>query len=168
MQPRREAQLRFLAELAPLKLPLFLIGGIAEDALLGHVISRQRADVDFLVEESSWETVQAQLEPLGAVGFEPRFVGPDGRALAFASHNDELEVEVWLCRPAFRGCAVVLPGRDAADGRRAFFELQLGADTFLFPAAVLEDVSVQTVSPLALTLLRLTSAQTRGDLERRR
>jgi hypothetical protein len=41
---RHEAQLGLLAKLASLKLPLFLMGGFAEDALLGQEITRERAE----------------------------------------------------------------------------------------------------------------------------
>jgi hypothetical protein len=73
---------------------------------------------------------------------------------------------VWLTTRLTDGYAIVLPG-DASTEGSTFFRLRLPADTFQFPNTTLEGVFVQTISPLALSLFRATSAQTRGDPQKR-
>ncbi len=64
----------------------------------------------------------------------------------------------WWPPPPATSPAQAPPGR---------FRLLLPADTFAHPAASLDGVPVQTVSPLALYQLRATSALTRSVGEKR-
>ena len=72
--PSAQAYVQLLRELAPLK-HVFLIGGFAEDALLHHEITRDRSDLDLLVEAGLWDVLQAQLLGLGITRFEPCVAG---------------------------------------------------------------------------------------------
>jgi len=138
------------------------MGGFAEDALLHHEITRDRADLDLLVERENWPELQDQLGAVGLGKFEPLLCGPAGKPLGFVSRERVIPVEVWLAIPQADRYTLLLPG-----DRSRFFRLTLPADTFTFPRTTLNGVSLQTVSPLALCLLRATSAQTRGDAKKR-
>ena len=165
LRSSRRAYLQLMRELAPLR-HLFLMGGFAEDALLDHKITRDRSDLDLLVEFDLWNMVLTQLHGVGIARFEPLFSGPAGNPLAFGSIDRGFKVEVWLTTRLTDGYAIVLPGEASIKGS-SFFRLRLPADTFQFPNTTLEGVFVQTISPLALSLLRATSAQTRGDSQKR-
>jgi hypothetical protein len=56
------------------------MGGFAEDALLDHEITRDRSDLDLLVEVGSWNVLLAQLQGLGIARFEPLFSGRANRS----------------------------------------------------------------------------------------
>ncbi|HLF79142.1 MAG TPA: hypothetical protein VJB57_16805 [Dehalococcoidia bacterium] len=141
---------------------VFLMGGFAEDALLDHRITRDRSDLDLLVEAGCRNVLLAQLQGLGMAPFDPLFSGPAGEPLAFGSSDRGCQVEAWLTTRLNDGYSIVLP-RDASTEGCTFYRLRLPADTFQSPSTTLEGVFVQTISPLALSLFRATSAQTRGN-----
>jgi hypothetical protein len=157
----REIYLRILQMLAPLR-HVYVMGGFAEDALLRHAITRDRVDIDLLTDADAWDELRSELADVGVSAFGPQVAGPCGEPIAFRSSGQGLPVEVWLASRDHEGHAIVLPG----DGS-TWFRLRLPADTFDFPGDSLEDVAVQTVSPLALCLFRAASAQTRGDARKR-
>jgi hypothetical protein len=165
--PSQDAFLGQLRELAPVP-GVFVMGGVAEDALLHQRVTRVRSDIDLLVEASSWRVLQARLREAGFAPFERKVLGPAGEALAYASITNGIEVEVWLAERAAdgQGFAIVLPGHGGAAGG-GFFGLRLPPDTFQSPKSHLSKTPVQTVSPLALSLFLAASARTRGDAQRR-
>jgi hypothetical protein len=144
----------------------FVMGGFAEDALLGRGYNRDRNDLDLLVERSYWLRVARGLVLQGLSAFEPALAGPSGETLACTSRNDSVTVEAWLCDRDGGGFGIVLP-RTTESGESAFFRLHLPADTFDSAPSEIEGVSIQTVSPAALCVLRMGSSRTRGDAARR-
>jgi hypothetical protein len=148
-----------LGKIASLAPPLHLFGGVAEDILLGGTVKPGHRDLDLLVAS---ENLAAAAEQLLAVGltWEPNEDQP-GRPWVFRSDGG-LPVEVWPCVVNQEVCTVIVPGKG---GRR--FRLSLPSDTFEYPATVLAGVTVHTVSPLALYLMRVASAWTRYEGERR-
>jgi hypothetical protein len=152
---------RRMAGLTP---PLFVMGGFAEDALLHGRITQPRDDLDLLVERKGLETCLRQLASLGISALETQLTASSGRPLCLRSRSPDPAIEIWLCELAPSGrYSLELPGSllgQASDAGR--FRLLLPEDTFDSPPAALEGVSIQAVSPLALYLLRETSARTRG------
>jgi hypothetical protein len=144
------------------------MGGFAEDALLGGQITRERADIDLLVDEANWDRVRELLQSILSGGLKARIPGPHNQPLAYVGAMPDFKVEVWLAERTQDNYAIVLPGLDRRDEQPAFYRLTLESDTFLFPGTGLEDVAVQTISPRALVRFRGASAQTRGDEEKRR
>jgi hypothetical protein len=137
------------------------MGGFAEDALLAHEVTRERGDIDLLVPDERWDESLEALEALGISDFEGQLPGPDGRPFVLVSKSSGIDIELWRANRTEEGYALVLPGA------AGFFSLRLPADTFSHPPSPLQGISVQTVSPLALCLLRATSARTRGDATKR-
>ena len=59
-----QSYLELIGAISELDPPLFVFGGVAEDALLDHRLSRPHADVDVLVaRERAWPTHEAVRSP---------------------------------------------------------------------------------------------------------
>jgi hypothetical protein len=154
-----------LGELAALSPPLYLMGGIAEEALLHGRLSPHHADLDVLALPAHWAWQAPALVALGFAAAPGTIAQPAaGRPAVLRRPTGSLQVEVWLAVPApGRGFALDLP-RQAPAG---FFQLSLPADTFGHPPVTVAGLTLYTVSPLALYLLRAASSLTRGTAQQR-
>jgi hypothetical protein len=150
------AQLDLIGRLMALDPPVFLFGGFAEDALLHRTVSRPHDDVDVFV----WfDELPGRIEQVRALGFddiESRFEPSPGRPLVVGAARGDLQLELCV--------------GDRSDGR-AYFEVPGDggldrvwlADDFLdYPAQRLDDLVVNTISPLALYQVRMALAAVFG------
>jgi hypothetical protein len=161
-----------LKKIAGLTPPVFVMGGFAEDALLGLSLDRPHKDLDLLVPGGALEGVAAQLEAVGVGEWVVVLADLLGQPLILSGHaaleasgpSGGLEVEIYVAiSESAGGFSLEVPAQGPAGRRRIF----LPADTFDYPATPLAGLAIQTVSPLALCLLRAASAQTRHTGEKR-
>jgi hypothetical protein len=146
--------LKSFARLAP---PVFLMGGFAEELLLGDDLDRPHKDLDLLAQHAEWPALAAQLRALGLA--EPQVLLADaaGQPLLLRGEAGGLELELYLTQPAPEGYSFEVPAQGPAGRLRLF----LPAGTFDYPPTARDGLSLHTVSPLALALMRAASAQTR-------
>jgi hypothetical protein len=158
----------WVKRIARLRPPVFIMGGFAEDALLGRGLDQPHQDLDLLVRREDLERFRAQMASGGVAEWAVALADPAGRPLLLQGHtpveSGGLEVEAYVAaREAGGGFSIEVPAPGAAGRLRLF----LPPDTFDFPATAAGDVAIQTVSPLALCLLRAASAQTRHSGDKR-
>ena len=146
-----------LAALHPLTPFVFIMGGLAEDVLLGNKLDRPHKDLDLLAQPGTLAALISQLEGVAPGAWQVVLAGADGQALMLRGQAGSLELEIYLTRPEPDGFSIEVPAQGPAGRLRLF----LPADTFAYPATVLDTLAVQTVSPLSLALMRASSAQTR-------
>ena len=146
--------LRQMSDLTP---PVFVMGGCAEDLLLGDELDQPHKDLDLLAPADALAPLMAQMPPLGLGPLEVVLAGAHGPPLMLRGPAGRLEVEIYAALPAPDGFSIEVPAQGPAGRLRLF----LPPDTFSYPATLLADLSIQTVSPLALALMRAASAQTR-------
>ncbi len=156
-----------LKKIASLTPPPFVMGGFAEDLLLDGRSDRPHKDLDLLTRRDQLDALLAQLTVLGVAQWQVRLADPAGRPLLLSGRalleGDGLEVEVYAAAAEpDGGYSFEVPAEGPAGRRRLF----LPRDTFEHPATSLADGFVHTVSPLALALMRATSAQTRHTGEK--
>jgi len=141
--------LPLIEQLASLEPPVFVFGGIAEDALLDGSITRPHGDLDVLVART---TLRQHLEQLGALGFaefDVLFESSPGVPLVLGARNAGLNVELGVYDELVPGIAsFVLPTHPNA------VRVSLAADTLTYPVASMNGVPIRTISPLALYQLR--------------
>jgi hypothetical protein len=141
--------LPIVVELCALDPPVWVFGGIAEEALLEGSVSRQHGDIDLLVDRS---VLPAHLETFEAIGYPSLrvlFEVVPGQPLVLGSERDGMPMEVGVYDEMGSGIAsFVLP---TEHGPTRFI---LPADTLRHPVTEIEGASVRTVSPLALYHLR--------------
>jgi hypothetical protein len=160
-----------LVSIAGLRPPAFIMGGFAEDVLLGERLDRPHKDLDLLVRRDRLDALSAQLNSIGIGEWQVRLADATGQPLLLSGRaplEDEgqaggLEVEVYAASAEpDGGFSFEVPAEGPAGRRR----LILPPDTFDYPAARLAGLSVHTLSPLALALMRAASAQTRHTGEK--
>jgi len=152
-----------LKKLASLTPPVFIMGGCAEDVLLGDELDRPHKDLDLLTRRNELEQFTAQLEAMQPGTLEIVLADAAGQPLMLNGHIGSLELEIYVALPEPGGFSVEVPAQGPA-GRLRIFQ---PADTFDYPATLLDGYSIHTVSPLALALMRAASAQTRHVAEKR-
>ena len=141
--------LPLVEQLASLVPPVFVFGGIAEDALLDGSVTRPHGDVDVLVARATLGRHFEQLAALGFAGFDVLFESAPGVPLVLGATNRGLNLELGVFDELERGSAsFVLPLQAGA------VRVTLPDDTFTFPVASIDGVPIRTVSPLALYQLR--------------
>jgi hypothetical protein len=141
--------LGLLRELASFDPPVFVFGGIAEEALLDGALSSSHGDVDVLIPRHE---LGSQVERFGELGFrdfavyyEPR----PGRPSVLGSSYAELALELSLVDYDATG-SPYFPVR-SENGVVAIF---VPHDMFAWPATTIDDVPIRTLSPLALVQIR--------------
>lgn len=157
-----------LTKIPGLTPPAFIMGGFAEELLLDGRSDRPHKDLDLLVRRAELDALLAQLSSLGVGDWEVVLADGAGRPLLLsgrASREESgLAVEVYAAVPEpDGGFSFDVPAEGPAGRRRLF----LPPGTFDYPATVLPGLTVHTVSPLALGLMRAASAQTRHTGEKR-
>src|SRR5437868_5676614 len=146
-----------LAAPAPLTPFVFIMGGLAEDVLLGDELDRPHKDLDLLAQPGALAPLKAQLETVQPGDWKVVLAGGDGQPLMLRGQAGSLELEIYLTRAEPEGYSIEVP----AQGPAARLRLFLPADTFAYPATQRAGLSIQTVSPLSLAWMRASSAQTR-------
>jgi hypothetical protein len=147
--------LGLLRELASLDPPLFVFGGIAEEALLDGALSLSHGDLDVLIPR---DQLGLQVEKLGELGFrefavyyEPR----PGRPSVLGSSRGELTLELSLVDYDATG-SPYFPVR-TENGVVAIF---VPHDMFAWPPTAIDGVPIRTLSPLALVQIRAGATAT--------
>ncbi len=157
-----------LAGLAP---PAFIMGGFAEDVLLGQSLDRPHKDLDLLARPDQLDPLLAQLTSIGVGEWQVRLADAAGHPLLLSGRAPlrdgeqagGLEVEVYAAAAEpDGGFSFEVPAEGPAGRRRLF----LPPDTFDYPATRLAGLAVHPLSPLALALMRAASAQTRHTGEK--
>jgi hypothetical protein len=82
-----------MAELDP---PLFVFGGIAEDALLDHQLSRPHSDIDVMVLRDELSQRLVQCETLGFKGFEVYYEPIRDKPLVLGGRKGSLNLELGI------------------------------------------------------------------------
>jgi hypothetical protein len=153
--------LKCLATLSP---PIFIMGGFAEDALLFHRITGQRADLDVLVIRPQLNQQLQQLTALGLAESTTSLDEVSKHPLILRASVNSPHIEIWVSTPEPSGSYSFEVEGQSPSTR---FRLYLPEDTFHYPATLIEGIAIQTVSPLALYHLRAISAMTRHVGEKR-
>jgi hypothetical protein len=149
--------LDLIGRLMALEPPLFLFGGFAEDAVLHGRLTRPHADVDVFVWRDDLPMHLEQAGALGFLSFRTRFESAPGKPLAIGAVADGLDLEFCVADRASDGRGYFeVPGRD---GQRWIW---LPEDALTWPVALLEGLTVRTVSPLTLYQIREAVAETFG------
>ena len=138
-----------VAELCELDPPVWVFGGIAEEALLEGSIGPDHGDVDVLVDRKALRSHMQSLEALGYPALQVYFEAVPGQPLVLGTERDGMPVEVGVYDEIDAGVAsFVLPTE------RGLTRFVLPEDTLRHPITEIEGTSVRTVSPLALFHLR--------------
>ena len=158
-----EAEKKILEQFARLNPPVFIMGGFAEEALLGDNLDRPHKDLDLLARRDELAALSARVAALGLAPWQVVLAGADGQPLLLHGQPGDLELELYVARPEAVGYSFEVPAQGPAGRLRLF----MPADTFDYPAIVRDGLTIQPVSPLALALMRAASAQTRHVAEKR-
>lgn len=86
--------LEVIQTMARLDPPMFVFGGIAEDALLDHELSRPHSDIDVMVLRDELSQRLRQCETLGFNDFEVYYEPIPDRALVLGEHSSGLNLEL--------------------------------------------------------------------------
>ena len=144
-----QSYLELIGAISELDPPLFVFGGVAEDALLDHRLSRPHADVDVLVARDELGQRMRQCDPLGFHDFEVNYEAIRGKPLALSAQAGDLYLELGVCDSDADGYyfAVIDQGGDLCN-------IRVPDDLFAYPATLIEGTPVHTISPLALYQIR--------------
>jgi hypothetical protein len=156
---RTRLQLALLERMAAFDPPIRVMGGFAEDALVGGTVSRPHEDVDWAVMR---DELPRRLEQAQEIGFEkPETWGESAPGEPFyltLEHADGTTIDVGVFDEV-DGHPVIdvsklyfkLDGHEAPAG----FRVHLPADAFSHPVAAVDGVPVWSLSPLALYQVRV-------------
>ena len=137
--------LEVIKEMAALDPPLFVFGGVAEDALLDHALSRPHSDIDVMVLREELSQRLRQCETLGFNGFETYYEPIRDRPLVLGCHRGSLNLELGILDSDGRGHYIAVTDR-AGD----LYRIYLTNDLFTYPATLIEGIPIHTLSPMAL------------------
>jgi hypothetical protein len=159
--------LNLVRKIAGLTPPAFIMGGCAEDALLGEGVDRPHKDLDLLARREQLAHLLAQLATIGVGAWQVVLADAAGQPLLLSGHASPADegqaVEVYAASAEpDGGFSFEVPAEGPAGRRRLF----LPSDTFDYPATRLDDFALHTLSPGALALMRAASAQTRHTGEK--
>jgi hypothetical protein len=139
--------------------PPFLMGGIAEEALLNGGYTRPHGDLDLLVERSELDDLLRQLRPLGYEDWATKGENASGEPFYLASLDSPVLLELGVTDRDDQGDVYLEIARvhftfesgEPPVGYRVY----LPPDTFTHPPVTLEGIQVRCISPLAGYHLRL-------------
>ena len=138
-----------VAELCALDPPVWVFGGIAEEALLEGSVSREHGDVDVLVDRKVLRTHIESFQAIGYPALRVYYQVVPGQPLVLGAERDGMPMEVGVFDELEPGVAsFVLPTE------RGLTRFTLPEDTLHYPVTEIEGASIRTVSPLALFHLR--------------
>jgi hypothetical protein len=158
MPTRLELQLHLLERMAALDPPLHIIGGFAEDALIGARLSREHEDVDWLVPRSELPERLEQARALGFTEFETWGESAPGEPFYLTSRQGALSIDIGVCNEVDGGHAIDvarLMFHVDGDEAPAGFRVQLPPDTFTHDPVELQGIRVWPASPLCLYQMRI-------------
>lgn len=141
--------LEVIKEMGELDPPLFVFGGIAEDALLDHELSRPHSDIDVMVLRDELSQRLGQCEALGFNGFEAYYEPIRDKPLVLGGHRGSLNLELGILDRDERGHYFTVTDR-AGD----LYRIYLPDDLFTYPVTLIEGTPIRTLSPLALYQVR--------------
>jgi hypothetical protein len=131
--------------------PMFIMGGFAEEALLHGKATRRHDDVDVLVNREDLFEYDRFFQTLGFRDYRVFLLDPLRRPTVLNCKANGISLELCI-------------GDLDEDGAFHFdvygephdthYRIYLPDDTFTYPAAQVDGVTIQTVSPLALYQLR--------------
>jgi hypothetical protein len=138
--------------------PVYLFGGVAEDAMLHGSWVRPHEDVDVLVERKDLARQLENARALGFETFETRFEPLPDTPVVVGSieHGLNLEISVWDRTPEGRASFFMVDDHDAV------VRIELTDDIFEYPPSMLDGVEVRTISPLAQFQIRAGIAAAGG------
>lgn len=145
----RSGYLEVIKEMEALDPPLFVFGGVAEDALLDHGLSRPHSDIDVMVLREELSERLGQCRTLGFDGFEVYYEPIPDKPLVLGGHSGNLNLELGILDRDERGHYFTVAGRTGD-----LYRIYLPDDLFSYPATLIEDIPVRTLSPLALYQIR--------------
>jgi hypothetical protein len=158
MPTRTQRQLDLLDRMATLDPPLFIMGGFAEDALVGEGISREHEDVDWLVTRSELPLRLEQARDLGFTEFGTYGESAPGKPFYLSAQQGDLSIDVGVCDEVDGGHVIDISRlMFEIDGAEppAGFRVHLPPDTFEHGPVQLEGVRVWPASPLCLYQTRI-------------
>jgi hypothetical protein len=160
----KQSYLELIEAIAELDPPLFVFGGVAEDALLDRKLSRPHGDIDIMVLRDELGRQKEQCEQLGFSNLEVFYEPIGGRPLVLGGREGGLNLELGVCD--IDGDAYYFSVIDEAGD---LCRIYAPDDIFAHPATVIEGTPIHTVSPLALYQIRagLDITKSFGPLRRR-
>jgi hypothetical protein len=158
MGDRTERQLELLRRMSDLDPPPFIMGGYAEDALIGGTVSREHEDVDWFLPRSELDERLDQARGLGFSEFETWGESSPGNPFYLSAAQGELSIDIGICDEVGGGYVMdihrlmfQIDGREAPAG----FRVHLPADSFEQEPVELEGIRVWPASPLCLYQTRI-------------
>ena len=146
----RESQLRFLRDVFERQLPVHLVGGFADEALLHQKLTRHHQDVDFLAAREDSDLLK---EKFSSMGLNVEEVGIPLREkpykLAISGENLKAEVVFYDSDP--EGEPYIALSNPMKDEK---LRVYAGTEGLNASAERINDIEVRTVSPLALIRLK--------------
>jgi hypothetical protein len=141
--------LPIVAELCALDSPVWVIGSIAEEALLEGSVTLEHSDIDLLVSRNDLSRHIAGIEAIGYPSPRVHFEVVPGQPLVLKAARDGMPLEIGVYDEKEPGVAsFVLPTGDRLT------RFILPDDTLNHPLTEIDGTSIRTVSPLALYHLR--------------
>ena len=138
-----------------------MFGGIAEDVVLDHELSRPHGDIDIMVHRDELSQRERQCELLGFIDFEVYYEPILDRPLVLGGHKGSLNLELAICDKDGHDyyCTVI-------DDTGDLCSIYLPVDSFAHPVSLIEGTPIRTLSPLALYQIRagLDITKSFGDL----
>ena len=158
MTSRMELQLELLSRIAALDPPPTIMGGYAEDALIGGTVSREHEDIDWLVPRRALPLRLEQARSLGFTTFETWGESAPGEPFYLYAPNGDLSIDIGVCDEGDDGPVVnvhrlsfQIDGAEAPAG----FRVHLPADTFDLETVELDGIPVVPASPRCLYQMRI-------------
>jgi len=144
------------AELHAFDPPVWVFGGIAEEALLEGSINQDHGDIDVLVDRNRLSDHMDSFQAIGYPPFQVLFEVVAGQPLVLGAERDGMPLEIGVFDTAGSSGAAsfVLPTDDGLT------RIILPDDTFRHPVIEVGGMRVRTVSPLALYHMRVAFIQT--------
>jgi hypothetical protein len=145
----RSGYLEVIEAMAGLDPPLFVFGGIAEDALLHNELSRPHSDIDVMVLRDELGQRLRQCEALGFDHFEVYYEPIPARPLVLGGHRGGLNLELGILDRDGHGHYFTVTD-EAGD----LYNIYLPDGSFAHPVTRIGGRPIQTLSPLALYQIR--------------
>lgn len=148
-----KTQLEFIRDSFSSQLPVILVGGYADEALLTGKITREHHDVDLVTKRQHVEVVKIGYQNLGYHVEEVVETGAEKPyKLLLKKGNSEIDVAILNLDAETNQPYIDIKG----EGER--FRVLFTADTYDFPQQSLEGIEVRTLSPLALIQMKNTAS----------
>jgi hypothetical protein len=145
----KQSYLELITSMSELDPPLFVFGGVAEDALLDHKVSRPYADIDVMVLRDELGQRKSQCEALGFRDFEVNYEAIRGRPLVLGARVGSLNLELGVCDKDADGKYFTV-----IDEAGNLCNIRAPDDLFAYPVTSIEGTPIHTISPLALYQIR--------------